>query len=568
MANAMIKLPIILLIGVYFVSIAKLSLSATLDIDKISNNTNETCPDSLSVVLESHNLEYLPNGSFLHQTTQEVYPQEFLRKNNDTTYGCVCKEGFGNKTCIRKCCQGNEFLKVLNYDDKSECTEIENEFLKVPDLLPAKNQLENKLENISGLSQKFRVIVNQICPFGRYRLEPERFEDDNFVIFLNGTLKTGDLSLTQSQYCLDWDHDFKTIIVLVCHSPELVVEEENPMVTIVHPIGVIISIPFLVATLFVYAVIPELRNLYGITLMCYVGCLLGAYIFLVTGRLIYHRHFCCVIIAFVIHFSFLASFFWLNVMCFDIWWTFGKNPGLYTNPYGGFRALQGSQKKQEKKKFACYSIYAWGCAGILTGICLIMDFHPNISSSVIRPQFGKESCWFATDAARAIYFYGPMGVTVVCNIILFITTAMKIVHHKKETAHLNRDDNRRHNDNKQWFNLYLKLFIVMGVNWSMEIASWICGNKPDYLWYITDIANTLQGLVIFIIFVWKRKIKILLLKRFGCKDSKFLQSRNSTRSTHNSSMSTKTNTSILNPLQDKFKMTSIERNPDEHTEAF
>jgi len=26
--------------------------------------------------------------------------------------------------------------------------------------------------------------------------------------------------------------------------------------------------------------------------------------------------------AFAVYFSFLASFFWLNVMCFDIWWTF------------------------------------------------------------------------------------------------------------------------------------------------------------------------------------------------------------------------------------------------------
>ncbi|XP_044585430.1 G-protein coupled receptor Mth2-like isoform X5 [Cotesia glomerata] len=406
-------------------------------------------------------------------------------------------------------------------------------------------------------------------------LNPEYPNFDVFYLLENGTLYINysldgdpDQLLNADQFCIAHIErdDQISIVVAICSS----FEEVN--IPFTYRMGILLSIPFFAMTFLVYALLPQLRNIPGLNLMAYVGSTFVAYVTLAIVQIgecaIIDMTNLCITFAFVIHFSFLASFFWLNVMCFDIWWTFGKNPGLYTNPYGGFRALQGSQKKQERKKFACYSIYAWGCAGLLTGICLIMDFHPNISSSVIRPQFGKESCWFATDAARAIYFYGPMGVTVVCNIILFIATAMKIVHHKKETAHLNRDDNRRHNDNKQWFNLYLKLFIVMGVNWSMEIISWIFGNKPDYIWYVTDVANTLQGLVIFIIFVWKRKIKILLLKRFGCKDSKFLQSRNSTRSTHNSSMSTKTNTSILNPLPDKFKMTTIERNQDENTEVF
>jgi len=30
----------------------------------------------------------------------------------------------------------------------------------------------------------------------------------------------------------------------------------------------------------------------------------------------------CFLAAFITFFAFLASFFWLNVMCFDIWWTF------------------------------------------------------------------------------------------------------------------------------------------------------------------------------------------------------------------------------------------------------
>lgn len=61
-------------------------------------------------------------------------------------------------------------------------------------------------------------------------------------------------------------------------------------------------------------------------------------------------------------------------------------------------------------------------------------------------------CNIPADKAKAIYFYGPMGVTVFCNICLFVSTALKIVQHKKDTAHhLKGADSRRHDDNRQWF---------------------------------------------------------------------------------------------------------------------
>ncbi|XP_008552574.1 G-protein coupled receptor Mth2 isoform X2 [Microplitis demolitor] len=406
------------------------------------------------------------------------------------------------------------------------------------------------------------------CENGLYALNPDSPDYDIFYLLENGTIYQNntlfgvpDAWLNVNDYCLaNIQRENETYSVVAVCLPNSY-DKEIPFT---YRIGILLSIPFFAVTFLVYALLPELKNIHGITLMAYVGSLFIAYVTLAVVQIgdcaISNIRSLCISFAFVIHFSFLASFFWLNVMCFDIWWTFG-----------GFRALQGSIKQRERKKFIIYSSYAWGCAGILTGICLIMDFHPSIPSSFIRPQFGEQSCWFTTDAAKAIYFYGPMGMTVICNIILFISTAIKIVNHKKETAHhLKGIDSHRHDDNKQWFNLYLKLFIVMGINWSMEIISWLCKDAPDYVWYVTDIANTLQGLIIFIIFVWKDKIKRLLLKRFGCKDSRFFQSRNSTRSGYHSSMSTRTNTSTLTPLQDKFKSTnSVEKNiADDQTDAF
>lgn len=65
--------------------------------------------------------------------------------------------------------------------------------------------------------------------------------------------------------------------------------------------------------------------------------------------------------------------------------------------------------------------------------------------------------------------------------------------------------------------LYVKLFIMMGITWSMEIISWLFEDVPSYTWYFSDLANSLQGLIIFITFVWRDKIKTRLLKRFNCE---------------------------------------------------
>lgn len=86
----------------------------------------------------------------------------------------------------------------------------------------------------------------------------------------------------------------------------------------------------------------------------------------------------------------------------------------------------------------------------------------------------------------------------------------------------------------------------MGINWSMEIVSWLF-KGPKAIWYITDLGNALQGVIIFIIFVCKEKIKRLLIKRFGGRNN-FL-SRDSTRSAYHSSTSRTCTTSI--PLHEK-----------------
>ncbi|XP_077254743.1 G-protein coupled receptor Mth2-like isoform X3 [Temnothorax americanus] len=487
-----------------------------------------------AAALESDQAEEEPEDSWKENF---IVPHVYLEKTTG-----IDGDGSG-KPRVSLCCRVGTFLKR---DDCVEATMNGTEAVRLPaiyetDLMPT---------NVTASDEYFDFVTWNPCAGAkRYSLNPHAYQDDEWYLLSNGSVLrpltevSEDRLLDYRQYCLARVRSYEYPEYLVFYCEDTIEDEKNGGV--IYSYGMLASVPFLVATYVVYWLLPDLRNLHGLTLRGYVGCLALAYSMLGVLQLTPQEQIpngICITFAFIIHFSFLASFFWLNVMCFDIWWTFG-----------GFRSLQGSVKQRERKKFVMYSIYAWGSASILTVICVIMDFVPSVPKELIRPEIGETKCWFNTNEARALYFYLPMSVTVVCNICLFISTALKIVRHKKDTAaHLRSSESRRHDDNKQWFNLYLKLFIVMGINWSMEIISWVFEqNSPAYVWYLTDLTNTLQGLIIFIIFVWKEKIKRLLLKRFGCQD-RGLFSRNSTRSgCHSSASRTCTTTSGMMSLQEK-----------------
>lgn len=60
----------------------------------------------------------------------------------------------------------------------------------------------------------------------------------------------------------------------------------------------------------------------------------------------------------------------------------------------------------------------------------------------------------------------------------------------------------------------IKLFIVMGVSWTLEILATML-QKPEELWYFADAFNILQGVLVCFIFVFKWKVWISIQERLG-----------------------------------------------------
>lgn len=64
------------------------------------------------------------------------------------------------------------------------------------------------------------------------------------------------------------------------------------------------------------------------------------------------------------------------------------------------------------------------------------------------------------------------------------------------------------------FYLCLKLFLLMGAFWGMDVISYWIDNGSSWLHFI-DCISSLQGLFVFIILVCKRRVMRQLQEKFG-----------------------------------------------------
>lgn len=86
--------------------------------------------------------------------------------------------------------------------------------------------------------------------------------------------------------------------------------------------GMLLSIPFIIATILVYFVVPELYHLHGKCLLCYLLALAIAYsvnAYLKLNGSDFISPLPCQLLGYTMYFALLTAFLWLNVICFDLW---------------------------------------------------------------------------------------------------------------------------------------------------------------------------------------------------------------------------------------------------------
>ena len=186
---------------------------------------------------------------------------------------------------------------------------------------------------------------------------------------------------------------------------------------------------------------------------------------------------------------------------------------------------------KERKKFACYFLYATGTPLIISAITAIFEFSPLVDeNNQLKPDFGSRKCFFDQDKKMSnfVLFYLPLLLIQIANLVFFSVTVVKLIQTWRESRQLrvhsssaNVNSNNNSNNYSHSF-VVVKVFLIMGINWFFEFLSFLA----EWLWdhdmamkisYFSDMVNLLQGLLIFIVLICKpsvlKKLKDKLIKR-------------------------------------------------------
>lgn len=432
----------------------------------------------------------------------EVTP-DFWSKGSIVVRVCRDEELCRDGNCVKKCYKSDK-RKFMCQEEKE--TNFTSNLI-----------FYDKVSNITGTPRnvtEYGVMFGlPICSNNMYLESME----DTFGTTSDGRLKLSlddsNLWLEQDIYCLDIiqkrdDICEKNFYAVICF-PE---SPENEIMNVVKSILQGISFIFLLLTLIVYVCLPVLQNLHGKTLMSHVASLMLGYLCLCVSpwlKDVKENTVFCSASGFLLLFSFLSAFSWLNVMCFDIWRTFGRFQGTFT------------RDRNHGKRFLLYCLYAWGLPMFIT-VSAILDDQFLILPEFLRPRF-KENCWFQK-YGDILYFKSVIIIQFIMNIAFFIMTAKQCSKVKAELKKVTTDSsdprNKQFLANKSKFIMNVKLFIVMGLSWIGEIISSMFENYAPFkyqnqVFYPTDICNCIQGLLIFMLFVVKHRVYQALRKRLG-----------------------------------------------------
>ncbi|XP_066599175.1 G-protein coupled receptor Mth2-like isoform X2 [Prorops nasuta] len=343
-------------------------------------------------------------------------------------------------------------------------------------------------------------VVRLNCPFGFYEVSPTVNAHDKFMVYqvadeywLN--LIHDDHKFSSDKFCLTTTSEGESI-ALLCFGIEVNDDQIGDPVwrSLLFCTLSIVSAISLVSTIVVYAILPELREVQDKAMLSAVSSLTVGYIILSMEQVIIYNtsDVLCMSLAFLLYYSFMCAFFWMNIVSFNIW----RMVWFKTFLIG------------DKTLFRVFCAVGWGGPTILVVVTLVAHL---LEGEHIKPGFGIYSCWFAGYSETWLYFYGPIAFLLSLNVLYFALTSWRLWREHREYS-----GNKLRALRFKCL-LYLKLILVMGVTWVFELLSFATDARNKEYWLVTDIFNTLQGFVIFLLLVATRKrVRKLLAKKKPC----------------------------------------------------
>eukprot|EP00092_Neocalanus_flemingeri_P030860 GFUD01033514.1.p1 GENE.GFUD01033514.1~~GFUD01033514.1.p1 ORF type:complete len:712 (+),score=129.88 GFUD01033514.1:89-2224(+) len=383
----------------------------------------------------------------------------------------------------------------------------------------------------------FRILINgnlqgkDIKNKATQEKETRIWNSENFCVVFG----------TSPDYSYDSENDTSTekkeikeaeFTYMTCHGEKISWCEE--FTVIFHPIVLSISTIFLILTLLVYLCEDNLRRtnpLFSRITIGFISNLTVCFIVLVDNyaqQLDGERRetFSCILSGYLVLYFFLGFFFWINTMSFNIWLKFT------------YMSMQNPSPDEERRKFWKYLTYAQGMPLLICVITALVDAtgngEGNAENLIHRPNMGKYTCFVGAvktsfdqsyfGRPEFIYFQSFIMLLQIANMFFLGATVHSLYKGWQNQAKLLKITGKdQENDLKAKFQklkdqlaIVVRLFIIMGVPWILELVSSAIAAEHGFDETCTvrlciDMANLLAGVLIFLVIVAKKPV-ILSLK--------------------------------------------------------
>ena len=271
-------------------------------------------------------------------------------------------------------------------------------------------------------------------------------------------------------------------------------------------IGCSLSFIGAVLILLTYSLFKELRTVPGKLLMNLAVTVLITSLFILIGGPItasISNADLCTSVAMILHFFFLGQFSWMSVMSFEM--TRMLNQALK------LRAQESNKFK--RNLFIVYFLIGWGLPLLITVISITVNYTTNgLVLYGVRADGTQGSCWINHFESAIMAFVVPLCLSLSFNLITFITVSIYLFR-----AFRNQAEVRKVN-HVSYIRINLATFALSGLTWVFGFIAILAGTS--WAWYIFIILNSSLGFVIFIFFLFTKKVGQLYLSLLRVRASK------------------------------------------------
>lgn len=264
-------------------------------------------------------------------------------------------------------------------------------------------------------------------------------------------------------------HHLTNFAILIDMHGLAVHEDHKPFLDILTNIGCLISMTGLILCILIYSTFRSAKNERSTININLCMCLLLSELIFMFGIGQTHSPALCAVISAVLHYIFLASFFWMLIAGFQIY------------------VLLVEVFEVDGSRFVHYYLLGYIAPLIIVLFSLLFD-------TLINPVsvYGTDNyCWMKYGLHLGVSFLCPLSLVMTANIYFLIVAFHRFHVHSMEMIRIKS----RKSSIKTYLNGLFGLLFLLGVSWAIGLFSLIY--PSIVLSYIFTVLNSLQGFFIF-----------------------------------------------------------------------